>query len=78
MVSTLKVSDRFGNVLWENRHPNSPFSIQPVALICRKEIIDSFTDSCNLINPEISSLHIDGFDYTNGQINMSIIDSMFD
>ena len=78
MVSPLKVSDRFGNVLWENRHPNSPFSNQPVAPICQKENIDSVTELCNLINPEISSLHSNGFDHTNGQINMSIIASMFD
>ena len=77
MVSPLKVSDRFGNVLWENRHPNSPFSNQPVALICQKENIDSVTELCNLINPEISSLHSNGFDYRNGQI-LSIIASMFD
>ncbi|KAI6660604.1 hypothetical protein LOD99_10381 [Oopsacas minuta] len=41
MVSPIQVIDRFGNVLWENRHPNSCFSNQPVALICQKETIDT-------------------------------------
>ena len=78
MVSPLKVSDRFGNVLWENRHPNSPFSNQPVALICQKENIDSVTELCNLINPKLVHFTTMGLFYTNGQINMSIIASMFD
>ena len=78
MVSPLQISDRFGNIIWENRHPNSCFSNQPVALICEKETIDSVMELNRLINPEIVSLNEKGVNYVNGQVNIIIKASMFD
>ena len=78
MVSPLQILDRFGNVLWENRHPNSCFSNQPVALICQKETIDTVMELSKLINPEIASLNENGIDYLNGHVNILIKASMFD
>ena len=78
MVSPLQILDRFGNVLWENRHPNSCFSNQPVALICQKETIDTVMELSKLINPEIASLNENGIDYLNGHVNVLIKASMFD
>ena len=72
MVSPLQISDRFVNILWENRHPNSCFSNQPVALICEKETIDSVMELNRLINPEIVSLNDKGVNSVNGQVNIII------
>ena len=78
MVSPLKVFDRFGNILWENKHPNSCFSNQPIALISQKETIDSVMQLNKLLNPEIVLLNESGFDYQQGHVNVFIKASMFD
>ncbi|KAI6655663.1 hypothetical protein LOD99_1803 [Oopsacas minuta] len=78
MVSPLQVIDRFGNVLWENRHPNSCFSNQPVALTCQKETIDTVIELSKLLNPEIVSLNENGFDHLNGHVKVEVKASMFD
>ena len=70
MVSPLKVSDRFGNILWENKHPNSCFSNQPIDLISQKETIDSVMQLNKLLNPEIVSVNDSGLDYQHGHVNV--------
>ncbi|KAI6652467.1 hypothetical protein LOD99_7481 [Oopsacas minuta] len=61
-----------------NRHPNSCFSNQPVALICQKETIDTVIELSKLLNPEIVSLNENGFGHLNGHVKVEVKASMFD
>ena len=57
MESPLQILDRIREYPFENQHPNSYFSNQPIAPICQKETIDSVTELNKLFNPDIVSLN---------------------
>ena len=75
----LELEDSSGNLLWSNTHPNSPFSVRPVALLSLKENEENVKFIMEtIINPEVTEIERDGFSITGGQVKVKILRTMLD
>ena len=75
----LELADSSGNTLWSNTHPNSPFSVRPVALLSLKENEENVKFIMEtIINPEVTEIERDGFSITGGQVKVKILRTMLD
>ena len=75
----LKLTDTFGNILWSNSSPNSPFSVRPVALLSQKENEENVKFIMEtIINPEVTEIERDGFSILGGHVKVEIFRTMLD
>ena len=73
------ILNKDGNCIWKNLHPNSTFSMRPIAIVALQESDENvrfIMDS--VINTETSIIEETGIDDTRGKAQVEIIRSQFD
>ena len=73
------LQDSFGNTIWRNPSPNSPFTMRPVALLAlgeNRENVEYLMDST--INPETKFLELNEVMLAAGKVNVDITRCLFD
>ena len=73
------ILNKDGNCIWKNLHPNSTFSMRPIAIVALQESDENVSfimDS--VINTETSIIEETGLDLTRGKAQVEIIRSQFD